>query len=172
MTDKNSCVAIFKSHEEAEQAIKDMQKAGFDMKKLSIIGKGYHTEEDPLGYFTVGDRVKFWGKQGAFWGGLWGLLIGAGFFWVPAFGPLMVAGPISSALIGALEGAAIVGGFSALGAALYSIGIPRQSVIKYETAMKADSFLLIAHGTQDEVKHAREILEASQNADVSVHLGA
>ncbi len=171
MEHENSCVAIYNTHDSAEQAIKGLQKAGFDMKKLSIIGKGYHTEEDPLGYYTVGDRVKFWGKQGAFWGGLWGLLLGAGFFWVPAFGPLMVAGPIASALIGALEGVALVGGFSALGAALYGIGIPRESVIKYETVMKADNFMLIVHGTQDEVEHARDILKIG-SSDVDVHLAA
>ncbi len=171
MKDKNSCVAIYNTHDEAEQAIKDLQKAGFDMKKLSIVGKGYHTEEEPLGYYDVGDRVMFWGKQGAFWGGLWGLLMGAGFFWIPAFGPLVIAGPISSAFIGALEGAAITGGMTALGAAIYSIGIPRESVIKYETAVKADQFLLIVHGTQEEVKRARDILKTSCS-DVTVHLAA
>ena len=171
MKNKNSCVAIYNTHDEAEQAVKDLQKAGFDMKRLSIVGKGYHTEEEPLGYYDVGDRVMFWGKQGAFWGGLWGLLLGAGFFWIPAFGPLVVAGPISAALIGALEGAATVGGMSALGAAIYSIGIPRDSVIKYESAVKADQFLLIVHGTQEEVKHARDLLKAGSH-DVAVHLSA
>lgn len=169
MKNENSCVAIYNTHEEAEQAVKDLQKAGFDMKKLSIVGKGYHTEEEPLGYYDVGDRVMFWGKQGAFWGGLWGLLMGAGFFWIPAFGPLVVAGPISSAIIGALEGAALTGGMTALGAAIYSIGIPRESVIKYETAVKADQFLLIVHGTQEEVKRARDILKTG-SGDVTVHL--
>lgn len=171
MTKENTCVAIFKTHETAEQAVKDLQKAGFDMKKLSIVGKGYHTEEEPLGYYTVGDRVKFWGEQGAFWGGLWGLLLGAGFFWIPAFGPLVVAGPITSALIGALEGAVLTGGMTALGAAIYSLGIPRDSVIKYETAVKTDQFLLVVHGTQEEVEHARDILKNSSD-DVAVHLTA
>jgi len=171
MKNENSCVAIYNTHEEAEQAVKDLQKAGFDMKKLSIVGKGYHTEEEPLGYYDVGDRVMFWGKQGAFWGGLWGLLMGAGFFWIPAFGPLVIAGPISSAFIGALEGAAITGGMTALGAAIYSIGIPRDSVIKYETAVKADQFLLIVHGTQEEVERARALLKTSSD-DVTVHLAA
>ena len=169
MKNTNSCVAIYNTHDEAEQAIKGLQKAGVNMKKLSIVGKGYHTEEEPLGYYDVGDRVKFWGKQGAFWGGLWGLLLGAGFFWIPAFGPLVVAGPLASALIGALEGAALTGGMTALGAAIYSIGIPRESVIKYETAVKADQFLLIVHGTQDEVEHARDILK-TDGRDVAVHL--
>jgi hypothetical protein len=90
--------------------------------------------------------MKYWGKQGAFWGGLWGMLFGA-FFIIPGLGPILVAGPLVAWIVGALEGAVVVGGLSALGAGLYSIGIPKDSVVKYEAALKADKFLLLAHGT-------------------------
>ena len=110
MSDTNSCVGIYKTHREAEQAIKDLEKAGFNMKQLSIVGKGYHTEEDAIGYYNTGDRVKFWGKQGAFWGGLWGILFGAAFFWIPGVGPLAVAGPLVSTIVGGVGGAALTGG--------------------------------------------------------------
>ena len=46
---KNVTVAVFRSHAEAEAAIKQLQEAGFDMKKLSIIGKDYETREDVVG---------------------------------------------------------------------------------------------------------------------------
>jgi uncharacterized membrane protein len=171
MTDsKNSAVAIYDHHSKAEEAIKELQRAGFDMKKLSIVGKDYHTEEHVVGYFNAGDRMKYWGKMGAFWGGLWGLLFGAAFFWVPGIGPLVVAGPLASWIIGALEGAAVVGGLSALGAGLYSIGIPKDSIISYETAIKSDKFLVIAHGTPDEVNHAKEILEGTPAEQTDVHM--
>ncbi len=169
MTDKNSCVGIFNTHQEAEQAIKDLSKAGFDMKKLSIVGKGYHSEEDAIGYYNTGDRVKFWGKQGAFWGGLWGLLLGSAFFWVPGVGPLAVGGPLVASIIGGLEGAALTGGLTMLGAALYSIGIPKDSIVKYETALKADRFLVIVHGTKDEVARAAEVLGTNADAEISTH---
>ena len=51
--DKNSVVAIFKSHDKAEDAIRELQNSGFDMKKLSIVGKDYHTEENVVGYYTT-----------------------------------------------------------------------------------------------------------------------
>lgn len=172
MSNKSSCVAIYKTHTEAEQAIKDLDKAGFDMKQLSIVGKGYHTEEDAVGYYNTGDRVKFWGKQGAFWGGLWGILLGSAFFWVPGIGPLAVGGPLVSIIVGGLEGAALTGGVTALGAALYSIGIPKDSIIKYETALKSDDFLVIVHGGQDEVERASDVLGSNQEAAVSVHVSA
>ena len=124
-SDKNSVVAIFESHGQAEDAIRELQKNGFDMKKLSIVGKDYHTEEHVVGYYNTGDRMKYWGKLGAFWGGFWGLLFGSAFFWIPGIGQILVAGPLVMWIVGALEGAVVTGGITALGAGLYSIGIPK-----------------------------------------------
>ncbi len=159
MSNDNAVIAVFDSHERAEDIVKDLQRSGFDMKKLSIVGKGYHSEEQPVGFYTTGERVKFWGGTGALWGGLWGLLISAAFFWVPGIGPLAVGGPLVAALVGAVEGAVVVGGLSALGAALYSLGVPKESILQYETAVKADKFLVIAHGDAAEVERARGIME-------------
>ena len=106
----NTVVALFKSHMQAELAVKELQKAGFDMKQLSIVGRDYHTEEHVVGYYNAGDRMKYWGKLGAFWGGIWGVLFGSAFFWIPGVGPLLVAGPLVSAIVGGLEGATVVGG--------------------------------------------------------------
>ncbi len=156
---ENAVVAMFDTHQQAEQGVKELQKSGFDMKKLSIIGRGYHSEEHPLGFYTSGDRIKTWGGIGAFWGGLWGILFGAAFFWVPGFGALAVAGPIVGMLAGGLEGAAVIGGASALVAALTSLGLPKARAIKYETQLKADKFLVIAHGSAEEVENARAILQ-------------
>jgi hypothetical protein len=95
------------------------------MKKLSIIGKDYSTEEGVVGFYNAGDRMKAWGKTGAFWGGLWGMLFGSALFVIPGVGPLFAAGPLVAWIVGALEGAAVGGGMSALGAGLYSVGIPK-----------------------------------------------
>ena len=158
MTKDNCAVAIYPSHTAAEAAIKELQQSGFDMKKLSIVGRDYHTDEDVVGYYNAGDRMKHWGKMGAFWGGIWGWLLGAGFFLIPGIGPLVMAGPVVGWLVGALEGAVVVGGLSALGAGLYSLGIPKDSILQYETALKTDKFLLIAHGSEDEIIRAKGIL--------------
>jgi hypothetical protein len=72
-------------------------------------------------------------------------------------------------IIGALEGAVVVGGLSALGAGLYSIGIPKDSVVKYELALKSDKFLLLAHGTADEVAKARDIMQTTHAVEVALH---
>ena len=171
MADKNSIVAIYDTHVEAEEAVRELDKSSFPTKKLSIVGKDYHTEEHVVGYYNAGDRMKYWGKMGAFWGGLWGLLFGAAFFAVPGLGPVLVGGPLVNAIIGVLETAAVVGGVSAIGAGLYSMGIPKNSIMKYETAIKAGKYLVIAHGTADEVAQAKEIIEGTKAVESAVHHG-
>jgi hypothetical protein len=166
----DAVVAVYPSHAALEDAIKELQRSGFDMKKLSIVGKDYYTDQQVVGYYNVGDRMKYWGKLGAFWGGLWGLLIGAAFFWVPGVGPLLVAGPVAAWILAALEGAVVVGGLSALGAGLYGIGIPKDSIVRYETAIKAGKYLLISHGNAAEVARAREILDATQPDELTDHM--
>lgn len=169
MAKNNAVVGVYNTHTEAEAAIKELQHSGFDMKKLSIVGKDYHTEEHVVGFYNAGDRMKFWGKQGAFWGGFWGLLFGSALFLIPGIGPVVVFGPLVSWIVGALEGAVMVGGMSALGAGLYSIGIPKDSIMEYETAIKAAKFLVIAHGTAAEMATAKNVLEATGAAQVAAH---
>jgi hypothetical protein len=118
-------VAIYKSHTEAEAAIKELLQSGFDMKKLSIVGRDYFSEEDVIGYYNAGDRMKHWGKMGTFWSGIWALLFGSAFFFVPGFGPLLMAGPLVSGMAGALEDT--LGGMSAIGAGLYRLEIPKKA---------------------------------------------
>ncbi len=166
MSEQNSVVAIYSSHTGAEQAVKELQRGGIDMHSLSIVGKDYHTDENVVGYYNTGDRMKYWGKVGAFWGGFWGLLFGSAFFAIPGLGAVLVAGPLVAWIVGALEGAVVVGGLSAVGAGLVSIGIPKDSVVQYETALKTDKFLLMVHGSIAQVEKAKEILGNTQPENV------
>jgi len=165
---KNVTVAVCNTHNEAEKVVKDLNEAGFNMKRLSIIGKDYHEEDKVIGFYNTGDRMANWGKAGAFWGGIWGLIFGAGLFLIPGVGPIVMAGPIVSSLVGAMEGAIVLGGLSALGGALFSIGIPKDSVIKFESALRADKYLVLATGTEEEIEKAKKIMEVTVS-DVTAH---
>jgi hypothetical protein len=154
----DSVIAILPDHLAAEAAVKELTAEGFAMKSLTIVGKGYHTEEKVVGFYNTGDRVKFWGSRGAYWGGLWGLFFGGVFLSTPVIGPVFVLGFLTAALISALESAVVIGGLGALGAALSSIGVPENSVLQYEIAIAADSFLVMVHGSAEEVVHAKAIL--------------
>jgi hypothetical protein len=169
MISTNAIVAIYDSHEHAEHAVLELQHAGVDMKRLSIAAKGVHTDEHVIGYYNAGDRMKYWGKIGAFWGGFWGLLFGSGAFVIPGIGPILVAGPLVGWIVSALEGAALLGGVSAIGAGLISIGIPKDSVLKYDVALKTDKYLLVYHGTPDEVINAKDVIARTEHRDYTVH---
>src|ERR1700683_969144 len=134
MTEGTNVVAVYPDHEAAEQAVAKLRDASFYVTKLSIIGRDYHAEEKTVGYYSTGEGMKYWGLRGAFWGGIWGLLLGAGCFLIPGVGSVLVAGPILGALLTGLESAAIVGGSSAIAVGLVHLGSPKKEAIEYEHA--------------------------------------
>ena len=158
MNTTNAVIAVFADHLEAESAVKKLAASGFEMKQLSVVGKGYQTEEKVVGFYSTGDRIKFWG-----------LFMGGMFMTVPVVGHVVVLGYLAAIAISAVENAVVVGGLSALGAALYSIGIPKDSVVQYEAALKADNFLVMAHGTVEEMQRAKTILGTAKPSHLDMH---
>lgn len=158
MAEISAMVRVYDPHAEAEATIKELQKSGFDINKLSIVGKDYHIEGHVIGSYNAGDRMKVWCQLGDFWGGFSRFLFGSAFFFIPGVGSVIVFGPLVSWIVRALEGSVMPGGLSALGAGLHSIGIPKNSIMRYETAIRSEKFLVIAHGTTDEMAKAKSIL--------------
>ena len=172
MEKPEAVVAVFADHAAAEAAVKKLNLAGFDIKHLSVIGKGYHVDEKVMGFYNQGDRIRFWGTRGAFWGGLWSLFFGGVVLTLPVVGPVVALGYLAAAIVAIIEGAVLVGGFSAIAAALYGLGIPKDSVLEYETAIEADSFLVMAHDTPSRIALAKGILETADASQVDVHAAA
>jgi hypothetical protein len=167
MSEQSTVVAIYASHVEAEEALEELHSGGIDMKALSIVGKDTHTDEHAVGYYNASDRMKYWGKNGAFWGGFWGLMFGSAF--LPSQASDRCLWPARWSPGSSLEGAVVVGGLSAFGAGLYSIGIPKDSIVEYETALKTDKFLLVVHAGAAEVEKARLIIKNTSPIHFSVH---
>lgn len=167
----STTVAVLHTHLEAEEAVRELQLSGFDMKELSIIGKDMHTTEHVVGFYDSDDRMRVWGRLDAFWGGLWGILYGSAFFVLPGVGPVLVAGPLVGWIVAGLEGAALAGGLSVLGAAMVSVGVPKDSVLQYESQLGVGKFLLILHGTPDEIGSAMMCLSKAQEAVQAVPTG-
>ncbi len=112
--------------------------------------------------------MAYWGNQSAFWSGLSDVLVGSAFFWVPGIGPLLVAGPLVSWIVARLKAAQRRAGYGPR-AGLYSIGIPKNSVLQYETEVKNRKILLLAQGTPEEVERAKDILQQTQAKTTTVH---
>ncbi|WP_131116443.1 DUF1269 domain-containing protein [Lichenihabitans psoromatis] len=147
----------------------DAAVAVFDMKDLSIVGKGYHTDEKVTGFYNMGDRVRFWGRRGAYWGGLRGLFFGGLFMTILVVDYVVVLGYLAAIALSAAESAVVVGGLSALGAALHGAGILKDSVLSYETALAADSFLAMARKSREEMSRAKAILGGSGPSRFDLH---
>ncbi len=81
----------------------------------------------------------------------------------------MVLGFLATVIISGIENSVLVAGLAALGAALYSIGAPKDSVIQYETDIKADSFLVMVRGPEEEVARAKAILAATNPSRLDIH---
>jgi hypothetical protein len=158
MSHTNSVVAIFESHDQAEKAILELQKSGFDMKKLSIIGKDFQTVEKPLGFITTGTVANEGARCGAWTGGIFGLLIGAAFLIVPGVGPLIIMGPFAATLLAGIEGALAGGAFGGLTGALVGLGVSKTHAIRYEAEVKAGKFLVMQKGDATQVQKAKTIL--------------
>ena len=84
---------------------------------------------------------------------------------IPGIGHIIVLGPLLGWLVGALEGATVGAGVGVLGAALTSAGIPKDSVIKYETAVTAGKFVVTVHGSANDVERARAILTGQGSSE-------
>ena len=89
---------------------------------------------------------------------------------MPAIGPVLVGGPLVVSIVAALENAVVVGGLSAIGAGLYSMGIPKDSIVTYETAIKAAEYLVVAHGTSDDAVKAKNILSSWKPSNLVDHV--
>ena len=156
---QNATVAVLDSHRQVEQSVQRLRQSGLDLSKLSVVAMDRHPDEQVVAHYGTGGQARYWGEFGPFWTGMWASLSGWACLAIPDAGPITVAGPLGGWIVAALENEAVFGGLSALGAALYGLGIPKEAVLRCESAVRMDRLLLIAHGAVDEVGKAREILK-------------
>ncbi len=171
MNEKNSAIAVYDSHDDLKKAVGELRSNGIGESGISIIGREEPDGEQVVGYYYTGKRAGFLGRMGAFWSGLGIFLLGSALFFVPGLGQVIVAGPAVSWIVAVLEGAVIIGGLSAVGVALYNLGIPKEKVIKYETYIRSNRYLLVVHGTQEEADRAHKILDGTNASEVTLHHG-
>jgi len=169
MSYENSFVQVYSHLDEAEAAVKKLGEGGFPIQHVSIIAKDLGTEKKVHGFVTSCDVAKSTARTGAWVGGIFGLLVGAAFIWVPGVGPLVVAGSLASALLGSLEGAVSGATITGLLGWLTTLGISKEHILKYEESVRAGKYLVIAHGTPDDIAKAERILKGSPAEQSTKH---
>ena len=160
----------FKTHDLAETAIRALGEAGIVLKDVSIVAQNLQTTEQVQGFITTGDVARSGAGVGAWWGGLFGILAGAAFLWVPGVGPLIVAGSLAASFLGLLEGAAVGSASGVLIGALLGFGLSNDRAIKYESVVRAGHFLVLVHADESHSPTVRQVLE--RHGAVSVDVSA
>lgn len=168
-THRRLLLACFPSDAQAKRVLKMALEHNMAPDRISLLGRTGSSGDDPLGvyYSSLGERMLGWGRMGAVWGGLWGLVSGAlGMFLIPGLGPVMAAGPVVEALIGALGGAGIGGGalagaaaLSQLAIAVHRMGVPSQTIEQVHGLLEAGHYLFMLIVDADELGRWRERLE-------------
>jgi hypothetical protein len=156
---QNATVAMLDSHRQVKESVQRLHQSGFDLSKLSVVAMDRHPAEQVVAHYGSNGQAKYLGEFGAFWNDMWACLSGWACLAIPDAEPILVAGPLAGWIVAALENQVVFGGLSALGAALYGLGIPKAAVLRCEAAVRMEKLLLVAHGAGDEVGRAREILK-------------
>ncbi len=149
----NHTVAVYKTRDQAEGAIRFLGSCGHEVKHVSIVSRNFSTEDRPMSYGDLSSMTSSWEKLCAT-DRARGLLFGSAMLFVPGLNTIMFGGW----LVNLLEGAVAGGDMVALRVALEGIGVPQHSLQKYEQALELGRFLIFAHGTERDVKRAHSAL--------------
>jgi hypothetical protein len=149
MGEHNAVVAICDTHTEVEAALKELKHAAFNINKLSIVGQDYWPAKHVGEYPNTADGIKY------------------GSIAISGIGPVLIVGPLLGWVLGALEETVVAGGITAIGTALKNMGIPKDSVLSYETALRFGKFLLLVHGTAEEVAQAQHIMQMKRASAIT-----
>lgn len=163
--DNQAVAASYKSHKDAEDAVLELQKNGFPMDKISIIGRDWQAHKDVHGFYLPGMAIKAGVEQGAWFGGLFGMILGFGMFVFPIAGVVVVLGPLSGLIAGAIGGA----GLGALVNGLVALGIPKKHAEGYEKRLQEGEFLVIINGPPEEAVRAHDLLISTSHTSLASH---
>jgi uncharacterized membrane protein len=140
-------VGLFRSREQAEEAIRELRARNFDDQDISLIARSESGDNDESMSYDNQNLADGTATGGAI-GGLAGLLAGAGALLIPGIGPIIAAGPLAGALTGIVTGG-IAGG-------LIDYGIPEEEGERYEQELHSGSIMVAAETDDDEL--AEEIV--------------
>ncbi|HLH23351.1 MAG TPA: general stress protein [Chloroflexota bacterium] len=169
---EQSVIGTYDSMDEADAAVRKLVEGGFPATQVSVLAQNLQSQKQVHGFITTGDVAKVGAGTGAWVGGLFGLLTGVALVFVPAVGPLLVAGPFAASLLGGIEGAIAGAGAGGLLGALAGVGVSKQHIVKYEDQLKAGKYLLLAQGSAADVARAQSILQTTAPAELTAHSAA
>ena len=165
---------VFTAQSQAQQALQELQGAGFDPQRVSVIARDSSRARDVAE--ETGAEVRSGtatgAGAGAVLGGLAGLLVGVGALAIPGIGPVIAAGPIAAALGTAGTTAAVGAGAGAVAGgvvgALTGWGFSESEAREYQERVGRGDMLLAVEIPDDQDSNtAEEILRRCGGERVS-----
>ena len=170
MAVNNATLTVYKSQFDAEAALRQLARNGYDLGKVSMVGRDADSDARVGGYLNEDGRGSSSASVGVAWGGIRGMLVGSGFLRMPGVGSLLVAGPLLTGVVRSLG--AVVGPdkLGALAAALNELGIPKDSILRCQAALKSGKVVLIAEGSAMAMILAREVFRRTPVEVIEQHV--
>ena len=165
----SSVVAVYPDHPAAERTVRQLYEAGFAIGDISIVGRDFQETDRPYGFVSRSDYAEAGLETGAWFGGLFGFFIGAGFLIFPGLGFVVVAGPIAAAFLAGIEGGLTGTALCGLAGALIGWNVPKDRALKYETEVKGGKFLVFVRLNPEAVARARNLLDTRGPEHIDVY---
>lgn len=165
MTD-HAAIGVYSSHTAAEAAVRMLEQASISLNDISLIGGDREASEASLGHYSppgfVEHGLERQGEREGMWmGGLVGLLVGFGSFFLPGIGVLVVLGPLAG-LLGGIGAGAVMGDMTG---ELFCHDISAD----YRDWLVAGNFLVIVHCTTAEEPGVKQVLESTEPLSIKTH---
>ena len=147
--------ALYADFATAQQVAEDLVSMGFQPDTISIVANDVSGQyASTFNAQSAQEDVSM--GEGARFGAVVGGLIGLGALAIPGIGPVIAAGPLVAALVGAGVGA-VTGG---LIAGLVDMGIPEEEASYYAEGVRRGGVLVLVNTTEDWVERVVEATEA------------
>jgi cation transport regulator ChaB len=157
--------AIFKEQEQIDSVVRGLLDKGVPRDRISVMGSKFQSETRIAGFITKRDVIFGGLRQGAIFGSLFGsllgLLSGVGVLFIPFIGPIVAAGPIGGALLGAASGALAGSAGAGLASVLVTLGMPEDKAAVYATRLEAGEFIVMAEVPSDRSQEIQTFLETA-----------
>jgi hypothetical protein len=159
-------VASYESYAAAETAVLSLARANVPMKTISIIGRRFDTQEHIQAFYRPADDLLAGAGQGAWFGGVFGIIAGAfGYSVMPSIGSMLILGPMSQLVACAITDS----GIGAVVSAFIAAGVPQEDAMNYENRLHSGEFLVAVHSSELEARRAQIILADTSHACLHTH---
>lgn len=164
--------AVYKTQADVQTVIERLKNRGMAVEDISVLGRDFSTNTRVAGFITKKDVILGGLKQGAIFGSLFGsvlsLLTGVGVLFVPFVGPVVAAGPLGAALIGAASGALAGSAGAGLASLLATLGMPEDKAAIYQTKVTAGEYLVMAEVPADRTGEYQILMENAGGTEIHV----